>query len=88
MINEAERNLDCVVTSNRTSRKESFIFKILYMFHKLLVVLSSHWISYGNFGNFHSKNLSDILKNNKAWLAYSSGVFKLSYQKSLRKKKR
>ena len=75
MINEAERNLDCVVTSNRTSRKESFIFKILYMFHKLLTfVLSSHWISYGNFSSFHSKNLSDILKNNKAWLAYSSAV--------------
>ena len=75
MINEAERNLDCVVTSNRTSRKESFIFKILYMFHKLLTfVLSSHWISYGNFSSFHSKNLSNILKNNKAWLAYSSAV--------------
>ena len=75
MINEAERNLDCVVTSNRTSRKESLIFKILYMFHKLLTfVLSSHWISYGNFSSFHSKNLSNILKNNKAWLAYSSAV--------------
>ena len=45
------------------------------MFHKLLTfVLSSHWISYGNFSSFHSKNLSNILKNNKAWLAYSSAV--------------
>jgi len=35
------------------------------MFHKLLTfVLSSHWISYGNFSSFHSKNLSNILKNN------------------------
>ena len=41
MINEAERNLDCVVTSNRTSRKESLIFKILYMFHKLLTFVLS-----------------------------------------------
>jgi len=75
MIDEAERSLDKIVTSNRTSRKESLIFKILYMFHKLLTfVLSSHWISYGNFSSFHSKNLSDILKNNKVWLAYSSAV--------------
>ena len=75
MINVAEGNHNKVITSNRTSRKENLLFRILYLFHKFLTyVLSTHWISFGNFSSFHSKNLPNILKDNKVWLAYSSAI--------------
>lgn len=77
MINIAEKNKDKIVTSNRTSRKENLIFKWLYEMHKLLTfVFSTHWISFGNFSSFHSDNLSKILIDNTAWLAFSSAISK------------
>lgn len=75
MMEVAEKNKDYVVTSNRTNRKERFLFKSLYVLHKILTFLfTAYWISFGNFSSFHSKNLSNILKNNRLWLAYSSAV--------------
>ena len=75
MIEEAENNQNYIITSNRTNRKEKLLFKWLYKIHKLFTFFfSTHWISFGNFSSFHSKNLSFILRNNKVWLAYSSAI--------------
>tara|TARA_E500000178_G_C17008845_1_gene749548 strand:- start:699 stop:1568 length:870 start_codon:yes stop_codon:yes gene_type:complete len=77
MIDEAEKNKNFIITSNRTNRKENFLFKWLYIVHKFSTfVFSGHWISFGNFSSFNSKNLSNILRDNKVWLAYSSAVSK------------
>lgn len=77
MINIAENNEDKIVTSNRTSRKENFLFKWLYVVHKFLTfIFSTHWISFGNFSSFHSGNLSKILRDNTTWLAFSSAISK------------
>ena len=77
MINVAEKNEDKIVTSNRTSRKENFLFKWLYVMHKFLTfIFSTHWISFGNFSSFHSSNLPKILRDNTTWLAFSSAISK------------
>lgn len=75
MTTLAEIDHNYVITSNRTNRKENLLFKFFYILHKVLTFLfTSHWISFGNFSSFHSKNLSEILKENSVWLAYSSSV--------------
>ena len=75
MIDAAEKNENLIITSNRTTREENRIFKILYFFHKLFVfIFSGFWIGFGNFNSFNSKNLNIILKNNFVWLAISSAI--------------
>ena len=75
MIKTAEENEDFIITSNRTNREENYIFKFFYFLHKILTfIFSLHWISFGNFNVFHSKNLSKILSNNLSWLAFSSCI--------------
>ena len=77
MLDQAEKNEDFIITSNRTNRKENPLFKILYLLHKITTYLfTGYWISFGNFSSFHSKNLKKLLVNNNVWFAYSSAVAK------------
>ena len=77
MLDQAEKNKNLIITSNRTNRKENPLFKVLYLFHKITAFLfTGYWISFGNFSSFHSNNLKNLLKNNDTWLAYSSAVAK------------
>ena len=75
MVNLANENRNLVVVSCRI--KEEKIFSVLYNFHKLLTfIFTLQWINFGNYSSFHSLNISNILKNNYAWLAYSSAVIR------------
>ncbi len=75
MIKKAELNPDFVIVSCRTKRGEGIIFSWFYILHKFLTfIFTFKWINFGNYSSFDSKNLSNILKNNNAWLAYSSAV--------------
>ena len=77
MVNLANENRSLVVVSCRTKRGEGLIFSVLYNFHKLLTfIFTLQWINFGNYSSFHSLNISKILKNNYAWLAYSSAVIR------------
>ena len=77
MLETAIKNIDYVITSNRKSRKESIIIKILYKIHLILTfVFSFKWISFGNFTTFNSQNIDKILSNGNSWLAHSSAVIK------------
>lgn len=77
MILAAEKDTQKVIVSSRTKRQEVFLFKILYFFHKLLILIFTlKWISFGNFSSFHSKQLDKILLNDISWLAFSSCVSK------------
>lgn len=79
MIKTALDNPLKVVVSCRTKRQESYLFKILYFFHKLITFLFTwNWISFGSFSSFHSDNLNQILKNNSSWLAFSAALCKNS----------
>ena len=77
MLKFADENKDFVITSNRKSRRESIIIKILYKIHLLITFLFSYqWISFGNFSTFNSINIKNILKDRSSWLAHSSSVIK------------
>ncbi len=77
MLNTAIKNEDNVVVSSRKSREESIIIIFFYKIHLILTFLFTfHWISFGNFTSFNSKNLSRLLSNNSSWYAHSSSVLK------------
>ena len=77
MLSLASKNSDSVITSNRKSRSEPIIVKVLYKIHLFLTFLFSlKWISFGNFTTFNSINLKNILNDNSSWLAYSSSIIK------------
>tara|TARA_X000001036_G_C20674562_1_gene803685 strand:- start:182 stop:997 length:816 start_codon:yes stop_codon:yes gene_type:complete len=75
MLEEAKKNQDFIITSNRKKRQESLAIQILYKIHLIITfVFSLKWISFGNFSTFSSKNISKILSNNNSWYAHSSSV--------------
>ena len=77
MLSLASKNSDSVITSNRKSRSEPIIVKVLYKIHLFLTFLFSlKWISFGNFTTFNSINLKNIFNDNSSWLAYSGSIIK------------
>ena len=77
MLDLALKNDDSVITSNRKSRNDPLIIKILYRIHLFITFLFSFkWITFGNFTSFNSINLKNILNDNSSWFAYSSSVVK------------
>ena len=77
MLEFASKNSDSVITSNRKSRSEPLIIKVLYRVHLFITFLFSFkWITFGNFTTFNSINLKNILNDNSSWLAYSSSIIK------------
>ena len=77
MLDLALKNDDTVITSNRKSRNDPLIIKILYRVHLFITFLFSFkWITFGNFTSFNSINLKNILNDNSSWFAYSSSVIK------------
>ena len=79
MLNTAKKNKNSIVVSSRKGRNESLFIQSCYKIHLFLCFLfTGHWISFGNFSCFHSKNLVKILSDNSTWYAFSSGVVKNS----------
>ena len=77
MLNEARKNKNFIITSNRKKRKESLLIQVLYRIHLIITfIFTFKWISFGNFTTFNSKNISKILSNNDCWYAYSSSVIR------------
>lgn len=77
MIKNANQNFDKVIVSQRTKRKENFLFKSLYFTHKILTfIFTWSWISFGNYSSFHIDNLKKILKDKSSWLAISATIAK------------
>ena len=75
-IVEKNNNTD-LITLNRTIRKESFFFSILYEFHLFITFLTTFkYIRFGNFTYLNKKSLQKISKEKDLWLAYSATVRK------------
>ena len=72
------KNNKCdVLTVNRSTRKESFVFSILYEIHLIITfLLTFKYIRYGNYSYLNSKALSLISKKSELWLAYSATLEK------------
>ena len=76
MLTHAKADPEYIITSHRKSRNENFIIKFSYKIHLIITFfLTWHWISFGNFSCFHSKNLKK-LNLNDAWYAHSASVLK------------
>ena len=77
MINSAEQYPNLIVTSNRTTRKESFLVRFLYRSHLIIAFLfTGKWISFGNYSALNSNNLKILLKNKSIWSAYPAAIIK------------
>ncbi len=77
MINLARKNSNYVITGNRNSRSEGFVFKLLYNLHLIITfILTGQYLNFGNFSAFNSIKLKEILQNNNLKIAYSAGLKK------------
>ena len=66
-----------IITMNRTMRKESFFFSILYEIHLLVTFLITFkYIRFGNFSFITKKVVEKITKKKELWLAYSATLNK------------
>ena len=68
-----------VITMNRTLRKESLLFSILYEIHLFITFLITFkYIRFGNFSFINKKVLNVITKKKELWFAYSATLLKYS----------
>ncbi len=66
-----------IITMNRTLRKESFFFSILYEVHLLITFLITlKYIRFGNFSFLNRNVINKITKKKELWLAYSATLNK------------
>ena len=66
-----------IITMNRTIRKESFFFSILYEIHLLLTFfITLKYIRFGNFSFLNRKVINSLTKKKELWLAYSATLNK------------
>jgi len=79
LLNLAIKNPNSIITANRSGRKESIFFKILYRLHLFVTFfLTGKYINFGNYCSFNSLNLKKLLSNANLWLACSAGIKKNS----------
>ncbi len=81
-----------IITMNRTIRKESFFFSILYEVHLLITFfITLKYIRFGNFSFLNKKIIDTITKKKELWFAYSATLKKYfdanSYISAPRKKR-
>lgn len=66
-----------IITMNRTIRKESLFFSILYEIHLIITFLITfNYIRFGNFSFLNKKIINKVTKKNDLWLAYSATIKK------------
>ncbi len=79
---DENRNIK-IITMNRTIRKESIFFSILYEIHLLITFLITFkYIRFGNFSFLNKKIINVIAKKKELWLAYSATLNKYFNSKS------
>ena len=65
------------ITLNRTIRKESLLFSLLYELHLFITFLITlKYIRFGNFTYINMKSIKKISNKKDLWLAYSATVSK------------
>ena len=66
-----------IITLNRSIRKESLFFSVLYELHLFITFLFTfNYIRFGNFTFINSKIVNKISKKNDLWLAYAATLNK------------
>jgi len=71
-----------LITLNRTIRKESFFFSILYELHLFITFLFTfNYIRFGNFSYINMDVINKISKKRELWFAYSAAINKFFKKK-------
>lgn len=78
ILNLTKKNKEIdVITVNRSTRKESLIFSVLYEIHLIITfLLTFKYIRFGNYSYLNKKALKFISKKKELWLAYSASIEK------------
>ena len=72
-----------IITMNRTLRKESFFFSILYEVHLLITFfITFKYIRFGNFSFLNKNVINTLIKKKELWFAYSATLNKYFKSKS------
>tara|TARA_B100000401_G_scaffold416596_1_gene339045 strand:- start:585 stop:1466 length:882 start_codon:yes stop_codon:yes gene_type:complete len=72
-----------VITLNRTLRKESFLFSILYELHLFFTfLLTFNYIRFGNYSFLNLNALKNISDQGDLWFAYSAAINKFFNNRS------
>ena len=72
-----------IITMNRTLRKESFFFSILYEGHLLITFfITFKYIRFGNFSFLNKNVINTLIKKKELWFAYSATLNKYFKSKS------
>lgn len=71
-----------IITMNRSIRKESLFFSILYEIHLIITFLITfNYIRFGNFSFLSKKIINKVTKKNDLWLAYSATIKKYFFNR-------
>ena len=71
-----------IITMNRSIRKESLFFSILYEIHLIITFLITfNYIRFGNFSFLNKKIINKVTKKNDLWLAYSATIKKYFFNR-------
>lgn len=71
-----------LITLNRTIRKESFFFSILYELHLFITFLFTfNYIRFGNYSYINMNVINKISKKRELWFAYSASINKFFKKK-------
>ena len=84
IVNTLENNNNIkIITLNRSIRKESFFFSILYEIHLFVTfLLTFNYIRFGNFSYIDGETIDKISQKKDLWLAYSATLKKFFTNKS------
>jgi len=76
-FNQVQETQPEVITATRVKRSEGFLFKFLYLVHKIFTrLITGKLIKFGHFTCLSKSAVSKLLSDGSVWLSYSGAVTK------------
>ena len=83
IFNKSKENPLKTITANRIKRSEGFIFKLLYVCHKILTyVFTGKLIKFGNYSCLPKSDAAKLVKESCIWSSFSGSVTKIIEDRS------
>ena len=77
IIKESKKNIEKIITINRSKRQDEIKFKVLYQMYLFLsFLLTFKYLKFGVYSYMHSKFLDKILSTNDIYFAYAASIAK------------
>ena len=78
IFNKSKENPLKTITANRIKRSEGFVFKFLYVCHKILTyVFTGKLIKFGNYSCLPKSDAAKLVKESCIWSSFSGSVAKI-----------